>query len=44
MRETFRKKCTDKGIIVAVVRYKVSVQQVEIGKADREFRWRIRIR
>lgn len=31
-------KCTDKGVIAAVVRYKVSVQQVEIGKADREFR------
>lgn len=32
-------KCTEKGIIAAVVvRYKVSVQQVEVGKADREFR------
>ena len=34
----FRKKCTDKGMVGAVVRYKVSVQRVEVGKGDREFR------
>ena len=33
----FRKKCTEKGMVVAVVRYKVSVRRVDVGKADREF-------
>ena len=35
--ENIPEKCTEKAMVVAVVRYKASVQRVDVGKADREF-------